>query len=459
VKILVLSNLYPPDTVGGYEMGCRQAVDALRARGHDVRVLTSAPRTPVATPPHVHRAFKLTDMWDPYIRERTTRLAWRQAEAESHRISAVNVHALLTELESFRPDVVYAWMLVGIGGLGLMTCLTYLQVPWVWHLMDEVPPVLCANDHMVCPMFAREFNRRIHGSYLACSEQLVDRIEQRGTRLNGEVEILPNWVSGPCPPVRSKFYRGGTLRIVSAAAFIDRSYDKGMDLLIKAAVLLRARGLDRFSLDLYGKLTDHYYSELVRSARLQDHVRFRGAVTQAELIAAYGDYDVFAFPARLHEPCAFAPLEAAPSGCVPIMSRISGNAEWFVHGVHCLKVPRTAEGFADALGEVIKGRVDLEAIGRRVAAAIRTDFHLDILIVRIEEALARASRRPRDGAGTPDEAYRLALLAERLVYVLLQEPHLEPRPGEPARPPEAPSAPVKKAPHFALRARSSAPTS
>ena len=49
--------------------------------------------------------------------------------------------------------------------------------------------------------------------------------------------------------------------------------------------------------------------------------------------------------------------------------------------------------------------------------------------------------------------YRLALLAERLVYIMLQEPHLGPRPGEAARAPETPSTPVKKAPHFAHRAR------
>ena len=66
MKILVISNLYPPDTVGGYELGCRQAVDALRALGHDVRVLTTVPRTPVETPPHVFRSLKLTDMWDYY---------------------------------------------------------------------------------------------------------------------------------------------------------------------------------------------------------------------------------------------------------------------------------------------------------------------------------------------------------------------------------------------------------
>ena len=41
MKILVVSNLYPPQHVGGYELGCRDVVEKLRARGHVVRVLTS----------------------------------------------------------------------------------------------------------------------------------------------------------------------------------------------------------------------------------------------------------------------------------------------------------------------------------------------------------------------------------------------------------------------------------
>ena len=34
MRIVVLSNLYPPDVLGGYEIACAQAVDALRQRGH-----------------------------------------------------------------------------------------------------------------------------------------------------------------------------------------------------------------------------------------------------------------------------------------------------------------------------------------------------------------------------------------------------------------------------------------
>ena len=54
-------------------------------------------------------------------------------------------------------------------------------------------------------------------------------------------------------------------------------------------------------------------------------------------------------PDPRREPFGFAPLEAAARGCVPIMSQACGIAEWFVHGVHFLKAPRTAEAFAEAV--------------------------------------------------------------------------------------------------------------
>ena len=41
MKILFLSNLYPPHVIGGYETLCMEAVDGLAKRGHEVSVLTS----------------------------------------------------------------------------------------------------------------------------------------------------------------------------------------------------------------------------------------------------------------------------------------------------------------------------------------------------------------------------------------------------------------------------------
>ena len=153
------------------------------------------------------------------------------------------------------------------------------------------------------------------------------------------------------------------------------------------------------------------------------HVRFRGARPQAELALQYAEHDVFAFPTWAREPFAFAPLEASLRGCVPLMSQLGGNAEWAVHGVHCLKAGRSPGAFAEALLAVMDGSVDLEPLARRAAATVGRDFHLDRILPRIEGALARGanSRRADDRTGTADEAYRMALLAEKLTRVFVAE--------------------------------------
>ncbi len=117
-------------------------------------MLTTAPRTPVASSPHVQRDLRLTDLWDDYTESRRAQLPTRLREASAFQVDAFNIHVLTRTLTDFNPDVVYVWMLVGIGGLGLMACLHHLRVPWVWHLMDEVPSKLCAVAYRVQPNLA-----------------------------------------------------------------------------------------------------------------------------------------------------------------------------------------------------------------------------------------------------------------------------------------------------------------
>lgn len=421
MRILVVSNLYPPDVMGGYELCCRQMVDALADRGHNVRVLTSAPRMPVPAEPHVCRRLRLTDVWSHYQFHHSAPITSHLSQSESHRINSYNVHALLNELEIFRPDVVYLHMLVGIGGLGLLACLEHLRVPWVWQLGDNVPVSLCeAGGRALIPLI-REYNRQIRGHYVVVSRQLADAIESAGIALQGDVDVVPNWVVGPPSRARERYYRGDHLRIVAAASVIDRKIDKGIDLGIEAIGILRERGYDDLSFDVYGHVADPYFPSLVMKRGITDLVTFHGNASQDDLGEALARSDVFLFPTRPGEPFGVAPLEAAACGCVPLISHTCGIAEWLVHGVHCLKASRRAHTFADSLAAILDGRIELEPISRRAAAMVHRDFHINIISARIEQHLARASQQSRRGAGTPEDAYRLALLAEKLTGVLLHD--------------------------------------
>jgi glycosyltransferase involved in cell wall biosynthesis len=369
--------------------------------------------------PHVLRRFELSDLWYNATRATSHPAVNKVWDVDANWFSAHNVQALIQEVEAFRPDVVYVWMLTGVGGLGLIGCLEFLGIPWVWHLMDEVPVHLCSTNWKVVPELARLFDRFASGSYAACSRAMVERIEAKGLRLGDDVEVMPNWLVGDRPAARERFYAGGTLRVVSAGRVIR---EKGIDRLIEAAALLREEGVDAVQIDVYGPAIDRSIPDLARARGVSDRVRFHGAIPQSDLAQVFEESDVFAFPTEEREPFGFAPLEAASRGCVPFISRACGIAEWLVHRVHCVKVGRTPRLIAEALAAVVRGEIDLAPIGRRAQAVAWREFHRDTILPRIERSLAQAAGAERRRAGSAEDAYRMALIAEKLSHSLVQEP-------------------------------------
>src|SRR5215210_2495475 len=104
MRILVISNFYPPHFIGGYEIGCRDVVEELKARGHQARVLTST--YGVGVPRHDGGVYR-----------------WLEADFESDaqagvrglikllRRESVNRRAINRLCKRFKPDLVYAWNL------------------------------------------------------------------------------------------------------------------------------------------------------------------------------------------------------------------------------------------------------------------------------------------------------------------------------------------------------------
>jgi glycosyltransferase involved in cell wall biosynthesis len=265
---------------------------------------------------------------------------------------------------------------------------------------------------------AAEFSRRLKGHYIVVSQQLRDQIESAGVMLKGQVDVIPNWITGATPPARTPRSPGTPLRIMSAGQV---SRDKGVDLLIEAVDLLKRAGHHGLSLDIYGAVDGPEFALLIHKLGLEEQIRLLGPRPHSELLQLYAHYDILAFPTRPREPFGMVPLEAAARGCVPVITRRCGISEWLVHGVHCLKAARTAEAFAQVLHSIIEGRIDLAPIARRAQATAWRDFHLDVILPRIERKLAVAAGQSRAGAGSADEAYRMARMAEHVTQSLLQE--------------------------------------
>jgi glycogen(starch) synthase len=425
VKVLVVSNLYPPEVLGGYELGCAQVVEGLRRRGHKVVVLTTPSTAEGGDAVSIRRDLQLAPVYNPQRFAPFSSSTWRHVLAASNFVNAGNTSILAEALQVTEPDVVYLWNLFGLGGLGLLACLAYTETPWVWHLMDAVPAFLCSLSAPHTPGqgpvhgLATAFGKSISGSYIACSQRVVDEVTSFEIELRDSIHLVPNWINGTLTSKRTDFFRGGHLRVVYAGQL---GQHKGIDLLVEAASRLLSRGYANFSLDIYGLGDDSVVQALVNGSGLRGIVNLMGEQPASNLLGLYKSYDVFAFPTWRREPFAFAPLEAAAQGCVPLISADSGNAEWFVNGVHCLKAARDADAFATRLVEVLDGRIDLEGLARRTQAVVWSDFHLDSVLPRIESILEDAAGRRSLNPGDPGDLYALARLAEGLVGRFVDSP-------------------------------------
>jgi glycogen synthase len=421
MRVLTVTNLYPPDVIGGYEIACRQMVQALRERGHEVRVLASWPRRPVPPEPGVERTLRMASWHIRPYREPVTPELEVTMDVQAFVVDSTNAGVLLRELESFQPDLVYLWNTTFLGPLALCAVLAHLQVPIVWHLMDAVPRAMVTVGGLAVPSVARLMSRRMRARYLVCSQRLLDEISGGGFEFGDSVRIVPNWAVPPKRAVERDWFPDSTarLRMVFAGQLAPH---KGIELTLDAASILLSRGCSQFQIDLFGTGLDSRYQRQIIDSRLEDHVRLLGALDHEEVVERFWNYDLFLFPTWEREPFAFAPLEAAVRGCVPVISRDCGNAEWCVDGVHAIKVKRDAFSLADAIESVLVGRTNVRAIARRSEFVTTSWFSLERAADMVEEAMSDVQKIPAERPGQPEDAYHLARLAERLALDWAERP-------------------------------------
>jgi glycosyltransferase involved in cell wall biosynthesis len=387
MRILILSNLYPPQVIGGYERACANVAAGLVARGHDVQVLTTWSFVPGGEPdpPYVRRG--LDQRWFLPYRHRDPRAEAAQLH-EAVCSCYANTRAVIDALRAFRPDVVYVWNLLGVGIAGIIDVLNHVEAPWAVHLMDCLPGYLHDN----VPPFVRDvFDARgaafwERGTVIAMSRQILDEITERtAIRFHQGVTLVPGWVDLAASVPHGPYRRDGVTRFVACGTISEH---KGVDLIIEAAAALVRAGAAPFTVDLYGDGEIGRYIDRAHGLGLRGIVRFLGARSQAALFRAYAGYDALLFPTWEREPFGFAPLEAAGCGTPPIMTRNCGAAERLVDGVHCIKIDRTADDLAAAMRGAIDGSHDLARLGRAGADLVAGDLTFERCLDQIERVLA-----------------------------------------------------------------------
>ena len=389
MRVLFISNLYPPYFIGGYELACSEVVRGLISRGHEALVLTSFSHLPAAPDPeYMDRCLDLRS-YDPYPVNASLN-NYQAFEASCSNLQ--NTVAVVAAIRRFNPTVVYCWHLHGIGGLSILDILMTLGVPWVLHLMDNIPGFLI---NPIPPKVREIYTRADYDIFrdarvISMSQHLLSEIrDTTEITFRKKVEIVPGWVPPGSLPLRRNYQSAGRTAFVMAGAIAPH---KGMELIIEAATHLMRQGFTDFDIDFYGTGNTDYYLALATSLGLRRRVRFLGPRNKMDLLRQYHNYDALLFPTWQRESFGFAPIEAAACGCVPIITDTCGVAERLVAYVHCLKIERTVEALSEVMRAILCKEIDLPRIGQLGAALVRSDLAFDGCLDRIERVLQTESR-------------------------------------------------------------------
>lgn len=404
MRVLVVSNLYHPRIRGGYELAAYNTVNALRARGHEVGVLTaSAADTGGADEDGVWRTLRLTPVYDPEFLGPLGAAEGADALARGYLYDPVNVDALLRAVATHAPDVVYLWNLTGVGPLGLLVGVNALGLPAVLHLMDYYPETVARLLGERGGDYVAFVNRALRPSLLCCSNTVRQHVESVGIRC--DTRVLYNWVELDRIPPRSDaaWTPDRVLRLAYVGQLLEA---KGVYLALEAVAALAENERRRVRLDLIGRGS---HAELARLHAQIAALRLAGTVTihppreHDHMLRTYRDYDVLLFATHHREPFAFVPVEAMAAGLVVVLGDEGGNAEIARDGENCLWVRRDATSIAEALRRLLGEPALVGRIGGQARSYVARRHDVGEALDAIEETLRGAiegrDRRHRADVG------------------------------------------------------------
>jgi glycogen synthase len=418
MRILFVSNLYPPHGRGGYEQWCEEVALALTARGHNMAVLTSnagasaGQGSPTAEgeesiyPLAVHRL--LHNQVEGGLAQTTLRLL-----REPRRFEEENIAHTKRVIDQFRPDAVMIWGMWNIDR----------SVPqWIEARMGaHVAYYFCDYWPTLPSAFVQRFQEPARHAPMQHVKSLLGRYFL--PRL-GEANPVPLRLENPICVSRAVrdllVARGAAVahaRIVYGGTAVeqfdvvrqpDATGSEPLRLLyigrlepIKGVhtVVAAMQHLDSsVSLSILGAGDPDYTTALqatVAQAGMHDRVRFLGPAKRSVVPQVLAQHDVLLFPSEWDEPFARSVLEAMAAGLAVVGTTTGGTGEILVEGETGLTF---SAGDAGQLARQIQRLVDDPELRRRLALSarriVRQYYTLGRMVGELEAELQHVANMP-----------------------------------------------------------------
>ena len=398
MRILFISNFYPPNFIGGYELGCSRVVKALESRGHICRVLTSQ-----FSNDNSNDAASLR-FW--LNGRRPQRLGRFRAVFDDQ----WNRRTVRREVARFGPDVIYVWnpMLLTPGVVYETQCLGrpvsfFVSDEWpgIWQTSEDASfnrlnnamtfaPARWAYHALSCCFgTGRHFGSLNILSGQFASAYLHRKAASAGVAL-GDACVV-NW------GIERDNYLCERDWLAPAKTFLyagQLSNHKGVHTALEAFASVASVAGDRqLRLSLAGSARDVEYEsmlkEIVHRYGVSDRVEWLGKLDESQLQAVYKSHDAFLFPSAWNEPFSIALVEAMTAGMVVLSTITGGTGELVQDNQNALVFD--ANDIQGCARQIRRVSEDLDVCRRLSvsAAADTANLTLKIMVDSLEELLGK----------------------------------------------------------------------
>jgi glycosyltransferase involved in cell wall biosynthesis len=404
MRILFLSNFFPPARSGGYTQWCHEVAEGLAKRGHTIGVLTSRYELAKA-PANEQNIYRLLHLEGDlaYYKPLHFFTRWKKEHQE-------NLVLLEQTIKKFVPDLVFVW---GMWALSkdlpalaeqLMPGRVVYYVSDYWlsaldmHTMYwqsstrrslmQVPKRVLSKFAM--SMLAEEAQPDLKLEQVICvSARVRDLLVEAGLPIQHARIIHGGTDMERFQSVRKRDYQSGQLKLLYAGQLV---HHKGVHTAIEAmARIVNERRMDQITLTLVGSGHPDYEGflhDLVERARLNDYVTFHTPVSKDQMPAVFQEYDVLVFPSVYEEPLARVTQEAMAAGLVVVGTTTGGTGEILRDGETGLTfAPEDPDGLADQVCRLIADPGLCYYLSQASRQYVMGNFTLDRMAQQIEDYL------------------------------------------------------------------------
>lgn len=436
MKILCVSNIFPPHVVGGYELGCLMNAEAASRAGHEVRVVTSASfgtleKKSFPNELDVRRIF--APIYDYEVGRRSYQ---RSADyASQGGVHPGNCLAFAAAIDAWRPDVIWMHNPLGLGPVGILETAIATGTPTVVHLMDAIDEGVELSQHGF-EMAGRWAAAKRRVRAIACSRSTLHRNRTLGDYQSATVipSGIPLHELGQASP-RPGIVPGEPVRVVHFGQL--KSHKGTREVVAAIGILRRTMGLSA-ELHLVGLCDTDFATDLrslAASGGFESAVHWHGAKDRSSLHEMLGTMHLAVLPLNEHEAFGYVAPEAALHGMCVAVGRNAGCTEIFPRGYpYFLDRRDDPAAIAGVVRRICTDHDERRRWEQMLPGCVRAVCDLDAVCVpRYLEVLEAAIAEGPPGDGVEDPVTRSLASWQMQVNLSRVLGHAVPDPGDKSR--------------------------